>query len=349
MIQTPLKTHIVGVNWVDRFLDHNSGFKKIYIRYQERARAAATNDIELQADFLRKLANLVHRKKISPNNLWNCDEKGITMGRNSIHTIAIVQAGGQAIAITEGSYKFCSVLETIGASGVVIPPFIVWQGKTHWKSYYREGGIDHAHEATFAVSPSSYMDDELGLEYLKAHFEPYTHPNTDSLRCLIVDGHSSHIAWRVVKYALNHNIHIICLPSKSTHLLQPLNVGCFGVLQCIYEKNLSIWLRNNPLSVKSKVAFLEILQKTRKEVYTVDLVVSAWRTAHYWPLNRNLSRPKTLPQKVGIDNIRVLDTPARIRELSREVENIIRMKLDHEETGMVHELINLIIEKVTKH
>jgi len=32
---------------------------QVYIRYQERARAAATNDIELQADFLRKLANLV--------------------------------------------------------------------------------------------------------------------------------------------------------------------------------------------------------------------------------------------------------------------------------------------------
>ena len=47
LVQTPLKTHIVGVNWVDRFLDCNPGFKKIYIRYQERARAAATNDIEL--------------------------------------------------------------------------------------------------------------------------------------------------------------------------------------------------------------------------------------------------------------------------------------------------------------
>ena len=36
--------HIVGANWVDRFLNCNSGFKKVYIRYEERARKAATND-----------------------------------------------------------------------------------------------------------------------------------------------------------------------------------------------------------------------------------------------------------------------------------------------------------------
>jgi len=35
--------HTVGNYWVNRFLDRNPGFKKVYIRYQERARAAATN------------------------------------------------------------------------------------------------------------------------------------------------------------------------------------------------------------------------------------------------------------------------------------------------------------------
>jgi len=35
--------HTVGNHWVNRFLDRNLGFKKVYICYQERARAAATN------------------------------------------------------------------------------------------------------------------------------------------------------------------------------------------------------------------------------------------------------------------------------------------------------------------
>ena len=93
------------------------------------------------------------------------------------------------------------------------------------------------------------MNDELGLEYMQQHFEPYTrwgvgggayeYDGDPPPRCLIVDGHSSHLAWPVVKYALDHNIHMICLPSKSTHLLQPLDVSCFSSLQRAYESNLS--------------------------------------------------------------------------------------------------------------
>ena len=71
------------------------------------------------------------------------------------------------------------------------------------------------------------MDDELGLEYMKTHCEPYTR-DSSSPQCLIADGHSSHIAW-VVQYALDHNIHLICLPSKPMHILQSLDVNCFAI------------------------------------------------------------------------------------------------------------------------
>ena len=51
------------------------------------------------------------------------------MGRNSIHTMAIIRAGGRATAMTERSREFCSVLKTISASGVVIPPFMYGRGR----------------------------------------------------------------------------------------------------------------------------------------------------------------------------------------------------------------------------
>jgi len=129
--------------------------KKKYICYRERAHAAACNDVELEeADFLRKLANLVRRKKIAPENIWNRDEKGITMGRNGSRTMAIVRVGGCRTAkmMTEVSREFCSILETVRAVGKVLPPFIIWQGKTHWESYYPEGEL--IQEATLAVSES---------------------------------------------------------------------------------------------------------------------------------------------------------------------------------------------------
>ena len=207
-------------------------------------------------------------------------------------------------------------------------------------------------KATFAVSESGYMDNELRLEYMKKYFELHTRGARSVPRCLIVDGHSSHTTWAFVKYALDHDIHVICLPSKSTHLLQPLDVGCFGVLQTTYEKNLSSWLRANPLSVISKPSFLEILHKTRGEVYTESCIVGAWRKSRCWPIDRNFLTQSglILPDHVlDNTNIRALDTPSRLHSLSHVAEEVMRLKLNPEEKSPIYQLIDFAGEKITKH
>ena len=106
---TDSEIHTIGVHWVDRFLSRNPQFKKRYIRYQERARKAASSDEEAQIHFLELLAKLARRHKVTPNNVWNCDEKGIIMGRNQVRRVAIVRASTkQPTMMTEGSREFCS-------------------------------------------------------------------------------------------------------------------------------------------------------------------------------------------------------------------------------------------------
>lgn len=285
------KVHILGVHWFDRFMSRHPDFRMAFVQYQERGRKAAA-DPEVQQHFFRMLANLIRRQGIKEEDIWNCDEKGITMGRNGARDMAIVRVGHRGYAITEGSREFCSVLETVNATGRVLPPFIVWQGKTHRKSYYqlderglereikREGEVKvegaHSRDATFAVSPSGYMDNELGLEYMR-HCN--THTQGGRARLLIVDGHASHVAYPVIDYALKQDIHVICLPSKSTHLLQPLDVGCFGILQKTYQKHLREWIHLNPLAALRKPDFLELLFPTRDKVYTVATITAAFRAS----------------------------------------------------------------------
>ena len=145
-------------------------------------------------------------------------------------------------------------------------------------------------------------------------------------RCLIVDGHSSHITCRVIQYALHNNIHMICLPSKSTHLLQPLDLGCFGVLQTSYEKNLSAWLLENPLSAISKPTFLEILNKIRSEVYTIECITGAWVKSRCLPINHKFDNPAPPigpgPRNV-LDNVSMLDIRGRMQALTKRAEGII--------------------------
>ena len=279
----------------------------------------------------------MRRKKVTPDNLWNCDEKGITMGRGGHKEKAIVRPGTkQAMALSEGSREFVSVLESISAAGRIIPPFMVYQGKTHRASYYVQPTLAPARArarapvpapapastiqvlwnvgsrgvskaaasitstwrgvetkgAIFAVSPSGYMDDELGFAYISEHFEPATRPKADRhgnrpVRVLIVDGHSSHVHYRVVEFARNHGIYMICLPPHSTHLMQPLDVGCFGLLQCIYQRQLRSWFTANPLALMNKAIFYSLLTATRYEVYTPEVIISAWKNLGCWPINMN--------------------------------------------------------------
>ena len=232
--------------------------------------------------------------------------------------------------------KKAIVLVTINAGGSVIPPFIVWRGNTHRESYYKQ---DHRsdRDATFAVSDSSYMDDELGMLYLSQHFEPHTHPAAGSgavpragtqARILIVDGHSSHVYWPVIQFALDHNIHMIQLPSKSTYILQPLNVGGFALLQAAYECQLTTWLLQNPLAVIRKVDFLDLLFSARKEVYTTKTVQNAWEASGCWPIDLDKARRVTEAESEPETSIPALDdpsldTPIRVRKLARGTQKAI--------------------------
>ena len=44
---------------------------------------------------------------------------------------------------------------------------------------------------------------------------------------LIQDGHTSHVSIQLIELARANNVHILCLPAHTTHLLQPLDVGVF--------------------------------------------------------------------------------------------------------------------------
>lgn len=78
-------------------------------------------------------------------------------------------------------------------------------------------------------------------------------------RLLLVDGHDSHVSWHVVEFAVQYEIHVLCLPVHVTHILQPLVVGCFRVLSKRYNRALRDWLYDNTSDKVDNVVFWEQL------------------------------------------------------------------------------------------
>ena len=203
------------------------------------------------------------------------------------------------------------------------------------------------------------MDDELGYYYISKHFEQHTQRPEKRPRILIVDGHSLHICWAVIQHALNHDAHVIQLPSKSTHLLQPLDVGCFALLQAAYERHLRAWLLDNPLSVIRKVDFLGLLYKARKDTYKPDTVRKAWKSTHCWPIDLDLARdmpavPVPLVPKLESDDQKQTsaDTPLLIRKLASDAEQAIfgkgkgKGKGNANDVPIAHVLFHVVIDTV---
>jgi hypothetical protein len=53
---------------------------------------------------------------------------------------------------------------------------------------------------------------------------------------LILDGHGSHLILEFDRTCTENKIILVCMPFYSSHLLQPLDVGCFAVLKRHYRQ-----------------------------------------------------------------------------------------------------------------
>ena len=53
---------------------------------------------------------------------------------------------------------------------------------------------------------------------------------------LVLDGHGSHFTIDVIEYARANEIHMPCLPSHMSHVLQPLDVGVFKSFKSFFFK-----------------------------------------------------------------------------------------------------------------
>ncbi len=78
----------------------------------------------------------------------------------------------------------------------------------------------------YTVSDSGWMETDTFIQWFKNVFLHYV-KDLEGPKILFLDGHSSRASIDFINLANDNNIHIICLPSHSSHALQPLDVGVF--------------------------------------------------------------------------------------------------------------------------
>lgn len=80
-----------------------------------------------------------------------------------------------------------------------------------------------------SVSDSGWFNSEL--EYLEEHSLFYVPKRADQKVFLLLDGHTFYTFVGLVQWAKERNIILLILPAHNSHILQPLHVGCYGLIQ----------------------------------------------------------------------------------------------------------------------
>ncbi|KAF8758803.1 zinc finger protein [Rhizoctonia solani] len=122
-----------------------------------------------------------------------------------------------------------------------------------------------------------------GIEYIKA-FDEWTAEKASNgqWRCLILDGHGSHLTYEFLQYAWDAHIIVIGLPSHTTDFLQPLDRVVFCALQQYYSQ--AVGKRMQQMLHVTKSSFSFVLHTARVQAYTEENILSAFEATGIWPL-----------------------------------------------------------------
>jgi len=211
-------------HWIANFLDgHPTLAKKIWVLLDWQW--VMSNNVQSLCDCFRKLQRLLWKHRFQSNDIYNMDAKGFVLGYSAKIKV-ICRRGSHPPRVTQdGTQELVTVIECSSAGLVVLPSVVIYKGAGQYMGWHSETSDP---DTVFASAPNDWSDDDQGLEWIKRF---YTHTFSNCLPLIqILGGHRSHFWSQFCQNAFAHNMIMFCLPTHSTYLPQPLDVGLFGSL-----------------------------------------------------------------------------------------------------------------------
>ena len=143
----------------------------------------------------------------------------------------------------------------------------------------KEGAVPNT---LFEHSDNGWVNADLYVEWMK-FFIANIPPARPVL--LIQDGHGSHVSIDVIELARANNIHLLCLPAHTTHILQPLDVGVFKSFKCFFSKACTINLAQHPGRVITPDILASLVGDVYPQSFTPVNIMSGFRKCGIYPLN----------------------------------------------------------------
>jgi hypothetical protein len=327
---------LVGVNWASRFVKRRKELTTRFTRRYDYKRALC-EDPKLIWPWFELVRNTVAKYGILEEDFHNFDETGFMMGM--ISTTMVVTSSdryGKPALAQPGDREWVSVIQSINSRGEAIPPFIIVAGLYHLSNWYEDSALPK--DWVISTTQNGWTTNEKGVEWIQ-HFEKHTKPRTQgAYRLLIMDGHESHHSTEFELFCKDHQIITLCMPSHSSHILQPLDVGCFGPLKKAYGKEIEGLMRAGITHI-TKADFLPAFFTAFRAAMTEQNIQGAFRGAGLIPfdpksvLSRLDIRPRTpspIEEVAELPQLWVPKTPNNPTEATSQTDYIKRRISRHQ-------------------
>ena len=106
-------------------------------------------------------------------------------------------------------------------------------------------------------------------------------------RLLILNSHKSYHLAKFKEICLKRKIITLYMPLHSSHLLQPLNIGCFSPLKRIYSTKIMALARCS-ITYITKIDFLLAFKMAYIKTFIAETIKGAFRGAGLIPYNLDI-------------------------------------------------------------
>ncbi|CAC5418395.1 unnamed protein product [Mytilus coruscus] len=207
----------------------------------QRARCASK---ETLSNYYKELGTIMTQNNLhdQPQKIFNIDESALQTEHNPNRIVHDIVVKPQSVTSPRSSNV--TIIGAGNAIGNAVPPYYVFPGVKFDRALLLDGtppGSDGQ------CSKTGWSNSDIFKTYLEKHFLKYvSHDISGTPLLILFDGHRSHVSFTLQDWAESKNIILFILPPHCSHILQPLDIGCFGPFKACYNREAQLFMRRNP-------------------------------------------------------------------------------------------------------
>lgn len=303
-----LKNNLPGIDWARNFLSrHKSEISNRTATNISSDRAKTTEQVI--DDFFKHYEKSI--EGVSPDCIINYDETNLTDDPGNKKYI-FKRGCKYPERVINSSKSSISLMFAGTADGQSFPIYVVYKADHLWDQWL-EGGPEGTR---YNRSKSGWFDSICFENWFDTVIVPYA-KKKPGRKVVIGDNLSSHFSQSVLQTCNELNVMFICLPPKTTHLLQPLDVAYYAPLKRHWRDVLTKWKKTEGLKHKTlvKSSFPKLLKKLKTKLSENGMesnnLIAGFSKCGLYPINSE--RPKSrLPQRQIISEEEIENTTSSV-------------------------------------